>query len=82
VRTEGTYAEYVRVSDDGEERIFSFCPECGATVFFKMPAFPDMVAVPVGAFADPDFPTPVRSIYETRKHSWVDLPGDIDRATL
>jgi hypothetical protein len=82
VRIEGRHTDYVRVSDDGEERIFSFCPECGATVFFRMPAFPDMVAVPVGAFADPDFPAPIRSIYETRKHSWVDLPDRIERETL
>ena len=82
VRTEGRSSEYVRISDDGEERIFSFCPECGGTVFFKFPAMPDMIAVPAGAFADPDFPRPIRSIYETRKHSWVQLPDDIEHEAL
>jgi hypothetical protein len=82
VRTEGRYSEYVRVSDDGEERIFSFCPECGATVFFRFPGLPEMIAVPVGAFADPDFPAPVRSIYESRRHSWVELPQGIEHETL
>ena len=53
VRTEGRYAEYVRISDHGEERVFSFCPECGATVFYRTEGAPDLVAVPVGAFADP-----------------------------
>jgi hypothetical protein len=81
VRTDGNYAEYVRVSDDGEERIFSFCPDCGATVFFTFPAMPGMIAVPVGAFADPTFPAPIRSIYESRKHSWVGLPENIERET-
>ena len=33
VRTEGRYSEYLRVSDNGEARIFHFCPECGSTVF-------------------------------------------------
>ena len=82
VRIEGSYTEYVRISDDGEERIFSFCPECGGTVFFRLPGSPEMVAVPVGVFADPDFPAPVRSIYETRKHEWVGLPDSMDRETL
>ena len=81
IRTEGRYSEYVRVSDDGEERIFSFCPECGATVFFRFPAMPEMIAVPVGAFADSQFPAPIRSIYETRKHSWVELPDGIEHDT-
>jgi hypothetical protein len=75
------FSEYVRTSDDGEERIFRFCPDCGATVFYGYPSAPDMVAVPVGVFADPSFPPPVRSIYETRRHPWVGLPADIEHET-
>ena len=82
MRTEGRSSEYVRISDDGEERIFSFCPECGGTVFFKFPAMPEMIAVPVGVFADPDFPVPVRSIYETRQHPWVQLADGIEHEAL
>jgi hypothetical protein len=82
LRTEGRSSEYVRISDDGEERIFSFCPECGGTVFFKFPTMPEMIAVPVGVFADPDFPVPIRSIYETRQHPWVQLPDGIEREAL
>ena len=78
VRTEGTYSEYVRISDDGEVRIFYFCPNCGATVFYKIPTAPEMIAVPVGAFADPAFPAPRRSVWESRRHPWVELPEDID----
>ena len=81
VQIEGSYSEYVRLSDDeGDERIFSFCPECGATVFYRFPAVPEIIAVPVGAFADPTFEAPVRSIYESRKHAWVGLPADIEHA--
>jgi hypothetical protein len=50
-------------------------------VFYGYPSAPDMVAVPVGAFADPSFPAPVRSIYETRMHPWVGLPADLERET-
>jgi hypothetical protein len=34
-----------------------------------------MVAIPVGAFANPDFPKTRRSIFERRKHDWVDITG-------
>jgi hypothetical protein len=78
VRTEGKATEYVRISDDGDERRFFFCPACGATVFYRIPAIPDMIAVPVGTFADPSFPAPIRSIYENRRHAWVRLPDGIE----
>jgi hypothetical protein len=77
VRIEGRFTEYVRVSDDGDERIFRFCPECGSTVFYTYPDEPGVVAVPVGAFADPSFTAPVRSIYENRRHPWVGLPDGL-----
>ncbi len=78
VRIEGRSSEYVRVSDDGEERVFSFCPECGATVFYKTESAPQLIAVPVGAFADPAFPAPRVSVYESRRHPWVVLPESIE----
>jgi hypothetical protein len=78
VRIDGRSAEYVRVSDDGEERTFNFCPDCGATVFFTLVGRPGVIAIPVGAFADPSFPAPVRSVYEERQHEWVSLPTGIE----
>jgi hypothetical protein len=39
---------------------------------------PDLVAVPVGAFADPSFPAPRISVYESRRHPWVQLPDGIE----
>ena len=78
VRTEGRYNEYVRIADHGEERTFYFCPECGATVFYKTASAPELIAVPVGAFADPAFPVPTVSVWESRRHPWVGLPEDIE----
>jgi hypothetical protein len=78
VRIEGRHTEYTRISDDGEPRTFSFCPDCGSTVFYGLDVEADMIAIPVGAFADPSFPAPIRSIYESRQHAWVALPRDID----
>ncbi len=51
VGVDGRYSDYVRISDEGEERTFHFCPECGATVFYVLSTAPDVVAVPIGAFA-------------------------------
>lgn len=49
-------------------------PTCGATVYYELDAMPGMIAVPVGAFADPAFPPPTWSIYDARKHGWVVMP--------
>ena len=35
-------------------------------------------AVPVGAFADPNFPAPRVSVWEDRMHLWVGLPDGIE----
>ena len=35
--------------------------------------------VAVGAFADPDFPAPEDSVYESRKHAWVQLPESVTK---
>lgn len=78
VSVEGRYTDYVRISDDGDERTFHFCPDCGATVFYEVAGLPG-VAIPVGAFADPSFPPPIRSIYESRQHLWLSLLGELER---
>jgi hypothetical protein len=77
VRIEGRHTEYARISDDGDERVFSFCPECGSTVFYRTD--PELVAVPIGAFADPSFPPPRVSVYESRRHPWVAVPDGAER---
>lgn len=78
VRIEGHSTEYVRVSDEGESRTFHFCPECGATVYYRLSSLPDAIAIPVGAFADPDFPAPTISVWEARRHPWVALPAGME----
>ena len=65
VTAEGASHEFTRVSDSGGEAVFNFCPDCGATVFYTTDASPGVVAVPVGAFADPSFPAPTRSVWES-----------------
>jgi hypothetical protein len=70
----GRYTDYVRRSDHGEDRTFRFCPDCGATVFYTTEDAPEVIAVPIGAFADPSFPRPTVSVWESRRHAWVSVP--------
>jgi len=79
VRVFGRSTEYTRTSDLGEKRTFHFCPECGATVFYTTEDTADVVAIPVGAFADPGFPAPTVSVYESRRHPWLSLSPEIQR---
>ena len=78
VRIEGRSSVYVRVSDAGDTRTYHFCPDCGATVHYANASSPELVAVPIGAFADPAFPPPGVSVWEARKHEWVTLPAGVE----
>src|SRR5262249_32305908 len=71
----GEATEYVRVGDAGARFRFRFCPVCGTTVFHTEEGYEARsVAVAVGAFADPAFPPPQVSVYDSRRHPWVTLP--------
>jgi hypothetical protein len=77
-RVSGEATEYVRTGDAGASFRFRFCPVCGATVFHTEEGFEDRsVAVAVGAFADPAFPPPTVSVYDCRRHAWVQLPPGV-----
>jgi hypothetical protein len=74
----GTATEFVRSGDQGAKFRFRFCPVCGSTVFHTEEGYQDRwVAVAVGAFGDPAFPPPRSSVYDSRRHSWVQLPADV-----
>lgn len=78
VEIAGESREWSRRGDDGGGAVFSFCPTCGSTVYYRAIDDPGVVAVAVGAFADPLFPAPTRSVYEQRQHAWVTLPADFE----
>lgn len=73
----GTATEYVRAGDQGSKARFRFCPICGSTVFHTAEGDDRFVQVAVGAFADPSFPPPQDSVYDCRRHPWVQLPPGI-----
>jgi hypothetical protein len=79
VRVVGRHSDYVRASDDGgHAHTFHFCPDCGATVFYTGSYAPDVIAVPIGTFADPSFPAPTVSVFESRRHSWLAVPAEME----
>jgi len=47
-------------------------------MYYFLDGMKDFIAIPVGAFADADFPAPTISIYEERQHAWVMLQGDLE----
>lgn len=75
VTIEGRAQEYVRVGDEGSAATFRFCPTCGAIVYWTNDGMPGMIAVPVGAFADPTFPPPTVAVYCVRRHPWAVMPA-------
>lgn len=79
VQVTGKPNVFTRVGDTGGKISFRFCPDCGSTVWFTLEGQPEMLAIPVGAFADPGFPVPARSFYENRRHGWVGIAETIAR---
>ena len=69
----GDSALFTRTGDEGHWVRYHFCPGCGSTLFYEIERRPGMVSVPVGGFSDPNFPEPRFSVYEERRHHWVEL---------
>ena len=82
IAVDGRATQFVRVADGGGRVTFNFCPDCGATVHYTLDGEAGMLAIPVGAFADPRFPEPQASIYhDSRRHPWIEIRthGPLDR---
>jgi hypothetical protein len=81
VEISGRFNDFSRISDeaDRKEAVFHFCPDCGSQVFYTEPDDPDLIVVSIGSFADPTFPPPTVSGYDSRRHPWVGLPESVAR---
>ena len=75
---QGSATEYTRTADSGTKITYHFCPRCGSTVYYQSEDQKELIAVPVGTFADPTFPAPKVSVYESRKHEWITMPSNIE----
>ena len=77
VTIEGQSKVWVHFADSGNRITHYFCADCGSTVHYAIEGkFDGLVAIPVGAFADPHFPPPKFSVWEARKHEWVVILGE------
>lgn len=76
VTLSGISSEWERIADSGHKATYSFCPTCGSTVSYVIEGWPGVIAIPLGAFADPGFPAPKYSVYEHRKHEWTAVAGE------
>lgn len=76
VTVRGTVREWRKAGAEGRLAAFRFCASCGSTVSYVIEALPGLIAVPLGAFADPDFPPPHYSVFETRKHAWLRVEAE------
>ena len=75
----GPSKQYTRDAASGGKVHSYFCPDCGSTVHWQAERLPSLIAVAVGALADPDLPAPARSIFERSKHAWVEIGGMVER---
>jgi hypothetical protein len=72
----GETSAWTHTGDSGSRATFRFCPNCGGAIAYATENMPGVTAIPIGAFADPAFPSPEYSVYEGRKHRWVTISGD------
>ena len=80
VTIEGKSKFFLKVADSGNRATFHFCPDCGSDVYYLIDAkvdatFNDLVAIPLGTFDNPYFLEPAFSVWEERKHDWVEITG-------
>jgi hypothetical protein len=73
IRIEGQDKIFARQADSGFEIRFHFCPSCGSNVFWEGDRTPEFCGITVGSFADPAFPAPTASVWETTKHPWLEV---------
>ena len=77
VAIEGTWKSWSLLADSGNRATFHFCPDCGSDVYYEIDGkFEGLVAIPLGAFDDPYFVRPHFSVWEERKHDWVEISGE------
>jgi hypothetical protein len=74
---EGQSKSFTKVADSGNHAIYHFCPACGSDVHYENHGkFDGLIAIPLGAFEDPYSFAPGFSVWEKRKHGWVEITGD------
>lgn len=77
IAIEGDSKTFSHLADSGNRITHHFCPHCGSTVHYAITGkFDGQIAIPLGAFDDPYFASPGFSVWEERKHDWVEIRGE------
>lgn len=71
---EGEARQFDRPTELGGVFSQFFCPQCGTTVYMRGTKNPTVTGIPIGLFDDPHSMQPIRSVWEERRHSWVEIP--------
>jgi hypothetical protein len=69
----GETKQFARPTESGAQFVTHFCPTCGTSVYWRAGKLSGLVGIAVGAFADPSFPLPQRSVWEQSRHPWVEV---------
>lgn len=63
---------FTRTGDTGATVTFSFCPNCGTTLYWNPEKLPGQTSVALGTFADPNFAENLSyTVYNSRRHAWI-----------
>lgn len=65
---------YKRFTETGNDTTYSFCKECGSTLWWSATYLPNLIGTAAGCFSDQHFPPPSISVWEKTKRSWVKFP--------
>jgi len=71
VLVKGEFRCWRRSSDAGRFHESNFCPTCGNALFYHLEAWPGVVGIPVGNFADPAFDKPATLYWTAQRHKWL-----------
>jgi hypothetical protein len=70
------FRSWRRSSEAGRFHDTGFCPTCGCAMFCRLEAWPGVIGVPAGAFADPAFTRPAKLYWTAHRHEWLTELGD------
>ena len=72
----GNAIAYAYTGNGGNVTRFHFCPTCGGALYYIHDFAPETVAIALGMFDDPRAFAPTFSMFESRKHNWLEITGD------
>ena len=79
VNISGEVKYYEAIGDSGGIVRRGFCPNCGARLFGKVAASPDIISIMAGSLDDPSWFTPQADIYTASAQPWDYMNPDLPK---